>query len=284
MRKSFSFLPLFLLLTAFSAFSANAFAEDADTDAPSAQKTRRILTIGNSFSDSLRRYFVPVVESADCRLIVGYLNIGGCSLERHWGNVAKEIADPQTPAHFQTTYLEKLKSEPWDFVSVQQVSHMSWKPESYQPYGDQLINFVKASCPTAKVMVQQTWAYHPAEKRLVGWKISQREMYEKLTAAYDLLASRNGLGVIPTGDAVQLARDTEPGGYHPEDPATIFTADGFHLNARGQYLQACVWFGTLFDEPVSKVTFQPKELTEADAAFLRDVAQKAIDARNARKK
>jgi len=274
MKKTLSLISLFLIFT----FGLGLLPTQAQEAAP-AKKTVKILTIGNSFADSLRRYFPQVVESTgDCQLVIGYLNIGGCTLERHWGNIAKEIADPTTPAHFKETYLNKIQSDDWDFISIQQASHKSWLYESYQPFGDQLVEFLKANSK-AEVVIQQTWAYHPAEKRLIGWGISQREMYEKLTAAYNTLAEKHSLRVIPSGDAVQLARDTEPGGYDPADQAKIFTADGFHLNARGQYLQACVWFGMLFDEPVSKVKFQPKELTAEDAAFLRDVAQKAIDAR-----
>lgn len=274
------FLALLTLALGFILTSGSLSAQAAEEGQPAAEKkTVKILTIGNSFSDSLRRYFSAVVESADCKLVVGYLNIGGCSLERHWNNVAKEIADPKTPAHFKCTYLERLKSEDWDFISIQQVSHNSWKYETFQPFADNLISFLKENAPNAEIVIQQTWAYHPLEKRIVKWGISQREMYEKLTETYETLAKKHGLRIIPTGDAVQIGRETQPGGYRPEDASTIFTGDGFHLNARGQYLQACVWFGMLFDEPVSKVTLQPKELTAEDAAFLRETAQKAIDAR-----
>lgn len=272
-KKNFA-VSLFLIL----ALSLGLLPAQAQEAAP-AKKTVKILTIGNSFAESLHRYFPQVVASTgDCELVFGCLNIGGCSFERHWGNIEKEIADPTTPAYFKETYLSKIKSQDWDFISIQQVSGKSWVYDSYQPFADKMIEFIKANSD-AEIVIQQTWAYHPTEKRLVGWGFSQREMYEKLTDAYNTLAKKHSLRVIPTGDAVQLARETEPGGYDPADPAKIFTSDGAHLNARGQYLQACVWFGMLFDEPVSKVKFQPKELTAEDAAFLREVAQKAIDAR-----
>ncbi|MBQ6107612.1 MAG: DUF4886 domain-containing protein [Thermoguttaceae bacterium] len=274
MKKKIFVVSLFLIL----ALSFGLLPTQAQEAAP-AKKTVKILTIGNSFAESLHRYFPQVVASTgDCELVFGCLNIGGCSFERHWGNIEKEIADPTTPAYFKETYLSKIKSQDWDFISIQQVSGKSWIYDSYQPFADKMIEFLKANS-NAEIVIQQTWAYHPTEKRLVGWGFPQREMYEKLTDAYNTLAKKHSLRVIPTGDAVQLARETEPGGYDPADPTKIFTSDGAHLNARGQYLQACVWFGMLFDEPVSKVKFQPKELTAEDAAFLREVAQKAIDAR-----
>lgn len=271
------------------------FAADGPVD------SLRVLTIGNSFADSLFRYFPQVVESAGCEVVLERLNIGGCPFQRHWANIEKEEADPNFKYFKAYSYREKLQSRPWDFVSVQQVSHESWKPETYFPEAQLLVDFVKKNAPTAEVVLQQTWAYRPDDPRLAGWGISQEEMYEKLTNAYTQAAEKMNLRVLPTGLAVQQSRRTQPGGYHPFR-RTDFTypdlpkmdgflcggirwsndhkkleGDAFHLNARGQYLQACVWFGFLYGRPTSEITFVPNELTADDARFLRQTAQKAID-------
>lgn len=114
--------------------------------------------------------------------------------------------------------------------------------------------------------------------------------------------------MIPSGFAVQLSREQEPLPFENYDPALPehlrwpdlppqagdvvgqcfwrknpksgeleLRRDLIHLNERGQYLQACVWFGFLFGRPVSDVAFVPEELGNRDAAFLRDIAQQAID-------
>ena len=141
MKKKIFVVSLFLILAlSFGLTSAQA------QEATPAKKTVKILTIGNSFAESLRRYFPQIVASTeDCKLVIGYLNIGGCSFERHWGNIEKEIADPTTPAHFKETYLSKIKSEDWDFISIQQVSAKSWVYDSYQPFADKMIEFLKAN-------------------------------------------------------------------------------------------------------------------------------------------
>lgn len=54
--------------------------------------------------------------------------------------------------------------------------------------------------------------------------------------------------------------------------------DGAHLNRRGEYLQACLWFAFFFNRPTSEITFVPSEITPEDAKFLRETAQKALDA------
>ena len=52
--------------------------------------------------------------------------------------------------------------------------------------------------------------------------------------------------------------------------------DTIHLNERGKYLQACVWFAFLYGRSASQeVTFVPDCIANEDAAFLRDIADAA---------
>ena len=272
----------------------------------------KILTIGNSFTDSLTRYFKQVVESAGCGLTFDRANFGGCELARHWSYVEAEKNNPLCRVYQGGKRLcDILEREPWDIVTIQQASHDSWRPETFQPYADNLIGYVGNHAPQAEVVIQQTWAYradHPQFQPGGEWGISQREMYDRLTANYTALAKKLGLRVIPSGFAVQLSREQEPLPFENYDPALPehlrwpdlppqagdvvgqcfwrknpksgeleLRRDLIHLNERGQYLQACVWFGFLFGRPVSDVAFVPEELGNRDAAFLRDIAQQAID-------
>lgn len=269
-----------------------------------------VLTIGNSFADSVFGYLPKIAESAGDNIILERANIGGCSLEKHWKLVEQSEADPDFKPYYKKFNLkEKLQSRKWDVVTLQQVSSQSWQPESFEPWLRSLYEYVKKYAPDAEVVIQQTWAYRFDDKRLGTWKIDQQEMYRKLTAAYRKAANDLGVRLIPAGDAVQLARETQPKPYVPYDPAVLKTlkhpdplpseegsfAVGFswkkdkegkyviandpsHLNKRGQYLQACVWYGFLFGKPVSGIKFTPKEVSGEDAAFLRETAQKALDA------
>ena len=53
--------------------------------------------------------------------------------------------------------------------------------------------------------------------------------------------------------------------------------DPNHLNIRGKYLQACVWFAFLYGKSPEETAkyFQPEEIGNSDAAFLRAMAEKA---------
>ncbi len=271
-----SFVFAFLFLGATLTFAADS--EKSAENAASEGKTLNVLTVGNSFSICLERYFPDVVRSVPgCDVHLETIYIGGCSLERHWNNIATEEVDPEKRHFKEFTYRQKFESRDWNVVSIQQSSPLSWKPESFFPFAQDLTNYIRKYAPNAEVVIQQTWAYRPDEKRLEKWGIDQKTMFEKLTDAYSQAADRLALRVVPMGLAVQKARETQA---QPEtaDQATSFCGpDAYHLNRRGEYLQACVWFAILFDRPATDVTLVPDGFSPEDAKFLREAAQKAVE-------
>ena len=75
-------------------------------------------------------------------------------------------------------------------------------------------------------------------------------------------------GDIPT--TVENLKDAADGELH-------LRKDPNHLNIRGKYLQACVWFAFLYGKSPEETAkyFQPEEIGNTDAAFLRAMAEKA---------
>ena len=265
-------------------------------------KTVKVLTIGNSFSVCLLKQFPQCAAAMpDCTLDLCSLCIGGCSLERHWNNVAaaatnstfrpysvkwsyasvKNKADApvaKTIVNGKANIPEMLTADKWDVVTIQQASHYSWRPETYSPFGDRLVETIRKLAPQAQIMVQQTWAYTPYDKRLSNWGIDQQTMHDKLKAAYAGFAGRYGFKIIPTGDAVQGFRTAAPStdGITGDPCGSPTGKDKFHLNREGEYLQACVWLATLFDCDVSKLAYCPQFLPESKAALMRKCAMEAV--------
>jgi len=277
-------------------------------------RTLKVLTIGNSFADSVFSYLPAIAASVpDCELRLDRANIGGCSLQRHWQEVEKAEADPAyKPYYGKYSLKDKLTSQQWDIITMQQVSSLSFKPESYEPWFKNLYDYVRKHAPQAEIVIQMIWAYradHPFfTSTLPG---GQEEMFEKVFAAYNQVAANYQLRVIPSGLAVQLARRNQavkfvPGKKYSKDELAQFVypqlpdvsggsfitglhwgknKDGsrsirndlIHLNRRGMYLQACLWFAELFDQKTSAITFVPDKMDPADAEFLRHMAQKARD-------
>lgn len=274
----------------------------------------KILTIGNSFTDSLAQYFPGVVESVPgCKLRLEFANHGGCELSRHWSYIENEEQDINCKMYQKNSFKLKeiLTKEKWDVVSIQQASHASWNPETYQPYANHIYNYIKKYAPQAEVIIQQTWAYRSDDPRIMpggDWNFDQPGMYERLTTAYMKLAQEMNLRVIPVGCAVQMVRRDQPYNFVNYDPQLLKTMhypdlppqagsivgniswrkdkasgemklnrDSIHLNLRGQYLQACVWFALLYKRNASEITFIPDIIGNSDAEFLRKTAQKAVD-------
>ncbi len=285
----------------------------------------KVLTVGNSFSASLRRYFAKAAASAGCTVKLEGANIGGCSLERHCREIAKTEADPAyRPPYYggsaeskkYRTLADFLTADRWDIISIQQASPLSKDYSTYQPHLKNLIEYIRKHAPQAEIVIQQTWAYRTDDPRLLpdtpqSWHINQHQMYEQVAAAYNRAAADTGLRQIPTGTAVQAARDAQPHPFRavpaetvkklqkpnlPDQTGSLINGwrwtrtkdgksklgfDSIHLNARGEYLQACVWFATLFNRPATDITFVPPELTAEDAAFLRKIAQQAVEQQRA---
>lgn len=271
-----------------------------------------ILTIGNSFTDSLALYFPAAVQSARCDLHFERANFGGCELARHWSYIEAEERDVRCRIYQGGRKLRSiLELRAWDVVTIQQASHDSWRPETFQPWAGNIIAYVKKHAPQAEVVIQQTWAYRADHPQLLPgseWGISQDEMYERLTANYTKLARDYKLRIIPSGYAVQLTRRNSERKFANYDPALIDTLawpdlppqagdvvgqcswrknpdtgelylnrDLIHLNPRGQYLQACVWFAMLYGKEVSEIRLVPDELANSDVKFLQETAQQAVD-------
>lgn len=271
-----------------------------------------ILTIGNSFTDSLALYFPAAVQSARCDLHFERANFGGCELARHWSYIEAEERDVRCRIYQGGRKLRSiLELRAWDVVTIQQASHDSWRPETFQPWTGNIIAYVKKHAPQAEVVIQQTWAYRADHPQLLPgseWGISQDEMYERLTANYTKLARDYKLRIIPSGYAVQLTRRNSERKFANYDPALIDTLawpdlppqagdvvgqcswrknpdtgelylnrDLIHLNPRGQYLQACVWFAMLYGKKVSEIRLVPDELANSDVKFLQETAQQAVD-------
>ena len=264
----------------------------------------KVLMIGNSFSICLLEQFPQVAKSMGLKLDLCSMYIGGCSFERHWGNVEK-AGDPLFRPYkvgrnvngkklpdTKGNIPQMLSAERWDVVTIQQASHFSWRPESYHPYADNLVKKIRELAPQAEIVVQETWSYTPWDRRLAQWKIDQNEMYAKLHSAYCGFARENGFQIIPMGTAVQMYRRDLPVVYSENsfggDPcgSAKFVrgkngkwapkGDVFHLNREGHYLQALVWTASLYGVDVAKCPYRPDFLESARAEKMKSCAMKSV--------
>lgn len=211
----------------------------------------KVLAIGNSFSVCLLKQLPACAKAAGCNLDFCSASIGGCSLQRHWGNVVTAAVDAAAaPYSVDWAYASVadgkdapvakalggrhranlpaiLTADRWDVVTIQQASHFSAFEDSYEPYAGNLVAKIRELAPQARIMIQQTWAYCNADGRIYDaakgapggtWGFDQDGMYARLTANYRKLGERYGLDIIPSGYAVQLYRKRLPVAFTPPTP------------------------------------------------------------------
>ena len=123
-----------------------------------------ILSIGNSFSKDAHRYLHQIATADGSNLHCFNLYIGGCPLSYHYRNMHSEernyaLEMNGTSTGFKVSLKEALLNRDWDIITVQQVSAQSPNYETYQPYLDGLVEYIKRLVPKAKIDVHQTWAY-----------------------------------------------------------------------------------------------------------------------------
>ena len=188
--------------------------------AADAAKPLRVLAIGNSYTQSLLPEFPKVAKAAGCALDLTVFAIGGKSLSNHWENCAAAQKDPSYRPYDvggrKTNLPEILAEKPWDVVTLQEQSAAGMYPESFDPWADRIVAFVRQRLPKAKICFQLTWSDTVASQRITAngetgtLGLTQDEMYAALEKTYVSQARRVGADLIPVGKAVQIYRRELP--------------------------------------------------------------------------
>ena len=213
-----------------------------------------VLSIGNSFSEDAQRYIYNIARSNGEVLNTYNLYIGGCPLEIHFRNMMSEERKYELcvnghHTYFYTSIKDALLSCSWDVVTLQQASGFSGKYESYQPYLDRLVEYIKELCPKAKIAIHQTWAYEEGCELLknVGYQ-TRKEMFDNIKSAYAMASSDIGAEiVIPSGELMEKLTEMGIEKVH---------RDTFHASlGLGRYAIGLLWYAVLTGKDVENIPF-----------------------------
>lgn len=232
-----------------------------------------ILCIGNSFSEDATRYLHQISGE---ELYVRNLYIGGCSLEAHYKNIMEEKADYEYQKNGRMLRMisinEAITKKKWDFVTVQQVSHFSGMAQTYEPYIEFILNYIKEKCPGAKIVFHRTWAYsdfsnHPG---FVNYDCSRDKMFNAIVCASCEICKKYGLDIIPNGEAVERARELK----EFDEKTHPITRDGFHLSLDyGRYLAGLVMYKYFTGKDATLVEYEPENTDHEICQKLKNIAQ-----------
>ena len=230
----------------------------------------------------------------------------GNQVDAHWSNLTidKNNSDKNTYKFFKTANGSRnqlVKSITLDAV----VSYTDWdvivmnesvRPRKADTYAamykntvedaKRLYDYFKEKHPSAALFWYQGFSYE------IGWTASNDESeymttkerqdtnHENIRLASKLICQQNKIGLLPVGDAWQLARLNPVFGQH----LTERWANGEHKEdhyhdgeSGGQYLNACVFFEGIFQKSCVGNTWRPDyELSEELIAQLQQAAHEAV--------
>lgn len=252
----------------------------------------KLLTIGNSFADNSTAFLPQFAKAGGKKLLLFRANLGGHSLEQHFNYMQAFEANPKDPkgSPYSERYFTEdgpqktaaasrtatgvpkislrkaLESQPWDCVTLQQVSGKSFREETYQPYANALIAYVHKYAPRAKILIQETWAYpddYYPKFKVEG--LDRAKMYAGLKAAYQKLSDETGAPLIRVGDAFQAILNSA-------NPLVLNNPGDKHANANGKYLGGALFYEAVYQDEVTKVDFAALGVKPKDAQTLRAAA------------
>lgn len=260
--------------TAFNAEEAGEYSitvkagEASDSYKVLVRSSIKILSIGNSFSEDAHQYLCKIIKSIGHydEVITGSLTIGGCDLQKHYNNAKNNTAgyayrkevwrkgsNNELTKASARTIMSALTEEDWDYVTLQQVSQDSGRPETI-PYKqlEALSEYVRApiSNKYLKVAWHSTWAYqaNSGHGGFANYDRHQLTMYHAImdVAQEVIIPSGQFDLIIPTGTAVQNARTSYVG--------DTLTRDGFHMSYdRGRFLAALTFYKGLTGDSIEAI-------------------------------
>ncbi|NYB75764.1 DUF4886 domain-containing protein [Sedimentibacter hydroxybenzoicus DSM 7310] len=266
-----------------------------DTRYVPSEKAIKILSVGNSFSQDSVYYLYEIAKAADVNIIVGNLYNSGCSLERH---LKYANSDEKAYTYYKwnskgmreyknKTMKDAILDEDWDYITLQQASGESGVYDTFQPYLDELIDYIKelSTNTDLKLAFNMTWAYasKSPNNNFSYYKRNQITMYNSIVDAYKQASDETGIDIIiPCGTAIQNARNNK----YLKTSANELTSDGYHLGyGLGRYIAGLTFFQTIIvdnekiDISLSKdVAFFPdtKDCTEELASLAKKAALNAV--------
>jgi len=245
----------------------------------------KVLGIGNSFTVDATTYLRDIATCGGVDLTVGTLQIGGSTLEMHWNNTQTNedtYTYTKNDSSLAKYYPKKdiksvVLSEDWDFIVLQQVSYLSGDYESYQPYLNNLVDFIRDLKPTAEILLQQTWAYDVGSSHYEFYRYdnNQATMYNALKDAYSQASNEIKARIIPSGNAVQNARSYKV--FDCTNGGKSLTRDSYHMsNTHGRILVASTWYEILTGKSIFENTYTNIAVTNEELLIIKQAVHNAV--------
>lgn len=225
---------------------------------PPCANCKKVLLVGSSYLgfNAMPRTFLNLCEAAGLNIYVDTSLVFGTLLSFH-------CTHPET--------LERIASEDWDFVVLQDSGHTISDPQWHHliiPYVARMDEIIKEHSSTTSTVFMMPWGYEDGLVWMNGEDATYLELQQSIRDQSLVMCHDLDLGLAPVGWAWrQVIME------HPE--IVLFLDDRSHPNRQGSYLTACVLCVSLFGQRLENVPFYG-ELEPAEAELLQRVASDVV--------
>jgi PKD repeat protein len=240
----FTYSTILTLFICFSSFSQDSLS---------------VLFIGNSYvyTFDLPAVLKSLAESKGDILTVASKTNGGYTFQSH-------VNDPVT--------YTKIALTDWNYVVLQgQSQEPSFPYEQVNtttlPFALQLADSVYANSPCSQVQYFMTWGRQIGDTQWDSINTFDK-MNERLRDAYLRIAENANASVAAAGPAWKYVRDNHPS-------INLFSTDGSHPSFAGTYLNACVFYSSLYHKSPEGANYIGS-LDQATAQTLQQVAKMTV--------
>ena len=175
-----------------------------------------------------------------------------------------------------TTTLNKIASDDWDFVILQEQSQRpSFPPTQVQndtyPYATILNDSIKSNNQCTETVFFMTWGRENGDANNCPFYpviCTYQGMQMRLRQSYMEMGVNENATVAPVGAAWKHVRDSFP-------TIQLYQPDESHPSIYGTYLAACVFYATLYQKSPMGSSYI-STLSANDAAILQNVAHQTV--------
>lgn len=260
---------MFSLFLCLSCFCGCQPSEQGATTQPSTTSVPNrgrlsVLFVGNSYTyyhDMPTQIFYKIAQAAGYEPSVISVTCGGYSLSQH--------ADPKNTYGMQVaSYLLPKNINMFDFVVMQEQSQRPAFNDRSSFYDPVRTISAKAQAVNAQPILYSTWGRRSDSKDLKSMGLTNESMTWRLAAGYSAIGEELNIPVGHVGLAFYEV-------YTGDSGIELYDDDATHPSYAGSYLAAMTLFSKMTGIDPTTVDFVG-ELTEADAAVLKQAAKNAV--------
>jgi len=243
---------LFFVLL-YIAITASAFS----------QTTKKVLFLGNSYTaaNNLPSLVQNMATSTGDILIYDTNTPGGFRFLNHVNN---------------TTTLNKINAEQWDYVALQAQSQETSLPQSQMesevfPHATTLSNAIKANNACAQPLFYMTWGRENGDSsncNSLPWVCTYESMDDVIQSTYTFMANTNAAEVAPVGAVWRYLRTNNPN-------INLYSSDGSHPSLAGSYAAACAFYTMIYKKDPIVMPWN-STLSAADANSIKLATQTVV--------